>query len=202
MRFVWLGVKIPSAMTDVSMVQFTTTMAYMTTWSKQTSTILAQKSVAVLWHCNRSKDKIPRALKRFVCKLLQFLLRRRLSAELVLCSTLNLFDLQIFFITIPQEARKGKSWGGTSMRASKRTLWVFTDCKLMKNRGTKCTFILVVVRPTVEQNSFHTEFLSSIRFSPLRLLRRRKRTRNFLTFSSGLKEELKLSLPTTKANWR
>ena len=27
-----------------------------------------------------------------------------------------------------------------------------------------------------------------------------KRTRNFLTFSSGHKEELKLSLPTTKAN--
>ena len=85
-------------------------------------------------------------------------------------------------------------------RTSKRTLWVFTDCKLMKNRGTKCTFILVVVRPTVVQNSFHTEFLSSIRFSPLRLLRRRKRTRNFLTFSSGHKEELKLSSPTTKAN--
>ena len=98
-------------------------------------------------------------------------------------------------------SQKGKilRWN-TSMRASKRTLRVFTDCKLMKNRGTKCTFILVVVRPTVVQNSFHTEFLSSIRFSPLRLLRRRKRTRNFLTFSSGHKEELKLSLPTTKAN--
>ena len=104
-------------------------------------------------------------------------------------------------MTMPQEAKKGKSWGGTSMQANKRTLWVFTDLKLMKNRGTKCTFILVVVRPTVVQNSFHTEFLSSIRFSPLRLLWRRKRTRNFLTFSSELKEELKLSLPTTKANW-
>ena len=27
MRFLWLGVKIPSAMTDVGMVQFTTTLA-------------------------------------------------------------------------------------------------------------------------------------------------------------------------------
>ena len=55
----------------------------------------------------------------------------------------------------------------------------------MKNQGTKCTFILVVVRPTVVQSSFHTEFLSSIRFSLLRILQRRKRTRNFLAFSSG-----------------
>ena len=136
----------------------------MTTWNKQTSPTLAQKSVAVLWHCYRSKDKIPRTLKRFVCKLLRFLLRRKiLSAELVLCSTLHLFDLQIFFITVPQEARKGKSWGGTSMRATKRILWVFTACKQMKNRGTKCAFILVVVRPTIVQSSFHTEFLSPIR---------------------------------------
>ena len=28
MRFLWLGVKIPSAQTEVGMVQFTTTMAY------------------------------------------------------------------------------------------------------------------------------------------------------------------------------
>ena len=28
MRFLWLGVKIPSALTDVSMVQFTTAIAY------------------------------------------------------------------------------------------------------------------------------------------------------------------------------
>ena len=44
----------------------------MTTWNKQTSTILAQKSAAVLWHCCRSNDKIPRTLKRFVCKLCDF----------------------------------------------------------------------------------------------------------------------------------
>ena len=48
----------------------------MTIWNKEMSTILAQKSAAVLWHCYRSKDKIPRTLKRFVCKLLRFLLRR------------------------------------------------------------------------------------------------------------------------------
>ena len=115
----------------------------------------------------------------------------------IICSTLHLFDLQIFFITVPQEARQEKSWGGTSMRAAKRILWVFTACKQLKNRGTKCAFILVVVRPTVVHSSFHTEFLSSIRFSPLRLLRRRKWTRNFLAFSSGHEEELKLSLTTT-----
>ena len=118
-----------------------------------------------------------------------------------------LFDLQIFFITMPQEVRKG---GGTSMRASKGTwdkyfvkpvFWVFTACKQMKNRGTKCSFILVMVQPTVAQSSFHTEFLSSIRFSPLRLLWRRKRTRNSRAFSSGHEEELKLRLLKPKANY-
>ena len=46
-----------------------------------------------------------------------------LSAELVLCcTTLHLFDIQMSFITIPQEARREKFRGGTSIRASKRTL--------------------------------------------------------------------------------
>ena len=129
-------------------------------------------------------------------------MQKILSAELVLWSaTLHLFDLQIFFITVPQEARKGKSWGGTSMRATKRILWVFTACKQLKNRGTKCAFILVVVRPRVVQRSFHTEFLNSIRFSPLRLFQRRKQTRNSFAFSPGHEYELKLSLSTTKANF-
>ena len=150
----------------------------MTTWNKQTSTILAQKSAAVLWHCFRSKDKIPRTLKRFVCNLLRFLLRRRFCWQ-NWCSTLHLVVLQNCFITVPQEAKKEKPWGGTSMQPTKRILWVFTACKQLKNRGTKCAFILVVVRPTVLQSSFLTEFLSSIRFSPLRLLQRRKRTRKF-----------------------
>ena len=161
-----------------------------TTWNKQTSTILAQKSVAVLWHCYCSKDKIPRALKRFVCKLLRFLLRRRCCRQNWYYAQLliHLFDLQILFITMPQEARKGKSWGGTSMPATKRILWVFTACKQLKNRGTKCAFILVVVRPTVLQSSFHTEFLNSIRLSPLRLLRRWKWTENFLRFRPVMKK--------------
>ena len=168
----------------------------MTTWNKQTSTILAQKSAAVmtllLFEGQNTKN-----FERFICKLLRFLLRRRFCQQ-------NWYYAQhytssisrYFFVTVPQEARQEKSWGGTSMRAAKRILWVFTACKQLKNRGTKCAFILV----TVVQSSFHTEFLSSIRFSPLRLLQRRKRTRNFFAFSSGHEEELKLSLWTTKAN--
>ena len=173
-----------------------------TTWNKQTSTILAQKSVAVLWHCYRSKDKIPRALKRFVCKLLRFLLSRRFCRQNWYYAQLliHLFDLQIFFITVPQEARKGKCWGGTSMRASKR-ISSSVDCLQTNEKPRdKMRIHLGCIRPTVVQSSFHTEFLSSIRFSLLRLLRRRKRTRNFLAFSSGHEEELKLNLSTTKAN--
>ena len=70
-------------------------------------------------------SKIPGALKRFICKLLRFLLHRRFCWQnwyYVAQLTLHLFDLEIFFITMPQEARKGKSWGATSMRASKWTL--------------------------------------------------------------------------------
>ena len=163
----------------------------MTTWNKQTSTILAQKSAAVLWHCCRSKDRIPRTLKRFVCKLLRFLLRRRFCQQNhgYYAQHYTSSISRYFFITVPQEARQEKSWGGTSMLAAKRILWVFTACKQLKNRGTKCAFILVVVWPTVVQSSFHTEFLSSIRFSPLRLLQRRKRTRSFsLRFHPHMKK--------------
>ena len=156
----------------------------MTTRNKQAATILAQKSVAVLSFEGQNTKSFEKVW--MLTAGISFT-QKILWAELVLCSTLHLFDLQIIFITMPQEARKGKSWGGTNMWASKRTLWVFTACKQMKNRGIECAFILVVVRPTVVQGSFHTEFLSSIRFSPLRalcLLRRRKRTRNFLASSS------------------
>ena len=54
-----------------------------------------------------------------------------LSAELVMLLNFNLhlFDLQIFFITISQEARRGKSWGGTSMRASK---WILQSSVLSR----------------------------------------------------------------------
>ena len=73
--------------------------------------------------------------------------------------------------------------------------------KQMKNRGTNCAFILVVVRPIVVQSSFHTKLCSSTKFSPLRILRRRIITKHFLAFSFGHEEELKLSLSTTKANY-
>ena len=132
MRFLWLGVKILSALTDVGVGQFTTTMAQ---------------------PCIKKPE------------------RKNLEVE--------------------QACRPASG-------PCKPVSWVFNDGEQMKNRGTKCTFILVVVRPTVAQSSFHTEFLSSIRFSPLQLLRRRKRTGNFRAFLSGHEEELKLSLSTTK----
>ena len=47
-------------------------------------------------------------------------LQKRPSELVLCCSTLHLFNLQIFFTTMPQEARKGKSQGGTSMRATPR----------------------------------------------------------------------------------
>ena len=60
---------------------------------------------------------------------------------------------------------------GTASGPCKPVFWVFTAW------GTKCAFILVVVRPTVMQSSVHTEFFSFVRFSPLRLLQRRKWTK-------------------------
>ena len=60
------------------------------------------------------------------------------------------------FYNMLQGARKRKSRGRTSMRASKRTLQasvLSVHYPQMKNRGTKCAFILVVVRPTVAQSS-------------------------------------------------
>ena len=86
-------------------------------------------------------------------------------------------------------SQKGKILRWNRMRATQWILWVFTACQQLKNQGTKCEFILVVVRPTVVQSSFHTEFLSSIRFSPLRLLQRRKWTRIFfLRFRPDMKK--------------
>ena len=65
-----LGVKIPSALTDVGMGQFTTTLRLTTTWNKQTSTILVQKPVAVL----SFEGQDTKALRKFACtcKLLRF----------------------------------------------------------------------------------------------------------------------------------
>ena len=137
----------------------------MTTWNKQTATILAQKSVTVLWYCYRSKDKIPRALKRFVCKLLQFLLRIRFCwqnwyyAQLYTSSISRYF----LFITMPQKAKKGKilRWnkhaGQQADPVSVHRLQ--TDEKPRDKMHIHLG--MVVVQPTVVQNSFHTEFLFS-----------------------------------------
>ena len=93
-----------------------------TTWNKQTSTILAQKSAAVLWHCYRSKDKIPRALKRFYVNCCNFFYAEDFVGRI---------GIMLNFTPLRSPDSE------TSMQVSKRTLWVFTDCKLMKNQGTK-----------------------------------------------------------------
>ena len=83
-------------------------------------TIVAQKLIAVLLF----EGQNTRALKRFVCELLRFLLRRGFCHQnwYYVAQLLHLFNLHIFFITMSQDARKRKSQGGTSMQASKRTL--------------------------------------------------------------------------------
>ena len=104
----------------------------MTTWNKQTSTILTQKSAAVLWHCYRS------TLKRFLCKLLQFLLRRRFVSRIgIMLNITPLRSLDIFY-NRASRSQKGKILSGTSMQATKRTLWVFTACKQLKPRDKMC----------------------------------------------------------------
>ena len=71
MRFLWLGVKSPPQW-QMSAWFSLPQQWLMTTWNKQTSTILAQKSAAVLSHCYRSKDKIPRTLKRLYVNCCDF----------------------------------------------------------------------------------------------------------------------------------
>ena len=72
-------------------------------------TILVQKSVAVL----SFERQITKSFEK-VCMYTAAIsfTQKIMLAELVLCSTLHLFDLQIFFITMPQdsqEAREGIS---------------------------------------------------------------------------------------------
>ena len=129
----------------------------MTTWNKQTSTLNSgaklPRSVIV------RRTKYQELWKGFYLNWCDFFYAEDFVGRIgVMLNFTPLRSPDIFFVTMPQEARKGKSWGGTSMRANKRTLWVFTGCKQMKNRGTKCAFILVAIRPTVVQSSFHTEF--------------------------------------------
>ena len=71
--------------------------------------ILAQKFVAVLSFKGQNTKSFEKVCMQTAA--ISFT-QKILSAELVLCSTLHLFDLQILFINMPQEARKGKSRGG------------------------------------------------------------------------------------------
>ena len=177
----------------------------MTTWNKQT------------WcknplQCYHSKDKIPRALKRFVCKLLWFLLRRRFCRKnwYFVAQLYTSLISRYYFYNHASRSQEGKilRWkkhvGQQAHPASQ-----CSECSLPANKwktegqNAHSSWLYKVVQPTVAQTSFHAEFLSSIRFSPLRLLRRWKRNRNFLAFSLGHEDELKLhvSLSTTKANY-
>ena len=183
-----LSAKIPSAMADVGMVQFTTTMAYD---NLKYTDIYNSGAVTVL----SFEEQNTRGLKKFLCKLLWFLLCRY-------CIVLNLTPLRSPDIFYDHASRSQKEkilrW---NKHVGQQADPVSVHCLQTNEKPReKYAFILVVVRPTVVQSSFHTEFLSSIRFSPLQLRWRRQWTINFLAFSSGHEEELKLSLPTTKAN--
>ena len=133
-------------------------------------------------HCYRSKDKIPELWKGLYVNCCDFFyaedfvgrigIRRIMPPYYVAQLYSSSISSEIFFfITMPQEARKGKSRGGTLKPASgpcKPVFWVFTACKQMKNRGIKCVFILVVVRPTGRAKlvpywipQFHQIFTSS-----------------------------------------
>ena len=128
----------------------------MTTWNKQTSTILAQNSVAVL----SFEGQNTRALKRVVCKLLRFLLRRRFCRQnWYYVAQLNTSSISTYFLlpclTLKKPERENLEVEQACRPASgpcKPVFWVFSACKQMKNRETKCAFIFVVVRPPVTQN--------------------------------------------------
>ena len=141
----------------------------MTTWNKQTSTILAQKSAAVLWHCYRSKDKIPRTLKRFVCKLLRFLLRRRFCRQ-------NWYYAQHYTSSISRYFhcnRASRSQKGKILRWNKHAghqadpvrLWVFTACKQLEKPRDKMRIHLGCStthgRAKLIPHQFHPIFTSS-----------------------------------------
>ena len=119
-----------------------------------------------LSQCHRSKDKIPELqLKRFVCKLLRFLLRRRFCrqnwyyvAQLYTSSISRYFYNHAGLKKPERENLEVEQACGPVSGPCKPVFRVFTACKQMKNRGTKCAFILVAIRPTVVQSSFHTEF--------------------------------------------
>ena len=153
----------------------------MTTWNKQTYMFNSGTKIRRIVNVRRTKYQ---ELWRIVCKLLRFLLRRRFCRQNWYYMMLNFTPLpfpEMFYNhTSRSQKLKEKSWGGTRMRASKRTLQasvLSVNCLQTNEKPRhKMHNHLVVVRLTVAQSSFHAEFLSSIRFSPLRLLRRQKPT--------------------------
>ena len=168
----------------------------MTTWNKQTSTILAQKSAAVLWHCYCSKDKITRTLKRFICKLLRFLLRSRFCQQNWYYAHHYTSSISRYYYNRDSRGQKGKilRW---NKHAGHQADPVSVHClqttekprdKMRIHLGCSTTHSRVKLVP-----HFHQIFTSSA-------ASKTKTDNNFFAFSSGHEEELKLSLPTTKAN--
>ena len=92
----------------------------MTTWNKQMSTILCKN----LSQCCCSKHKIPELWKGLYVNCCDFFSAEDFVSRIGMMLLITLTPLQSpdIFITTPQEARKGKSWGGTSKRASKQIL--------------------------------------------------------------------------------
>ena len=81
----------------------------MTTWNKQTSTILAQKSAAVYDTVIVRRTKYQELWKGlYVFTAAISFAQKILSAELVLCSTLHLFDLHNLFNLYNHAARSQK----------------------------------------------------------------------------------------------
>ena len=143
-----------------------------------------------------------RALKRFVCKLLRFPLRRRFCQQnWYYLAQLYTSSISTYFYNHASRSQKGKisRWSEQADLASQ-----CFECSPPANEKPRDKMrIHLNCNTTYGCAKFvpHREFLSPIRFSTLRLLRRRKQTWNFLAFSSGHEEELKLSLSTTKANY-
>ena len=95
----------------------------MATWNKKTYRRL-QFWRKNLTQCYRSKDKIPQLWKSLYVNCCDFFYTDDFVGRIgiMLLNFTPLRSPDIFYLTMPQEARKGKSWCGTSMRASKRTL--------------------------------------------------------------------------------
>ena len=111
----------------------------MTTWNKQTSTILAQTPSQYYDTVIVRRTKYQEFWKGLYVNCCDFFYAEDFAGRIGIMFNFTPLRSPDFFYTMPQEARKGKSWGGTSIRASKRILWVFTACKQMKNRRTKCS---------------------------------------------------------------